>query len=318
VLAQALRECGPTGVAALRLVLGHEDMYVRLSAVDQLGLAARRNATVVRSLLPLLKDKDPVVRWRVLVALGAAGPNAKAAAEAVAEALRDPNPATRLEAALAVAYIGAEPGRPEALGLIRTALADRNGAGLVPVRPLEALGRLGADAAAAVPDVLPHLARPEDWCRARAAEALGRIGRPAATAAPALTQLLKDNDLLVRIHAAVALWRVTGQAERVVPVLAAALSEPALSRMTPLNFAPVYRPGPGGDYNPTYYPSPPFGISSEEPVVRLVIRTLGEIGPPARSAAPALRAAKDGLDAEVRQAAAEALKKVEPDGDVLR
>jgi HEAT repeat protein len=59
-------------------------------------------------------------------------------------------------------------------------------------------------------------------------------------------------------------------------------------------------------------------IGSDEPAVRLVIRTLAEIGPAARSAVPALRAALDDPEAEVRRAAAEALKKVEPGGDASR
>ena len=104
----------------------------------------------------------------------------------------------------------------------------------------------------------------------------------------------------------------------VVPALVAALSEPTLNRFTLPSLPPVYVPGPGVPYNPTYYPPPPLWISSDEPLVRLVIRTLGEIGPPARSAAAALRTAREGPDAEVRQAAAEALEKVESEADTPR
>jgi HEAT repeat protein len=322
-MAQALRECGPAGVAALRQLLSHKEPALRLTAAHQLGLEARQDASLVPDLAALLKDKDPYVRGRALIALGAAGPNAAPAAAAVADAFRDAHLPNRFEAALAVVHIGAPTGRGEALDVLRSALANRGGLYGSPPRALEAIGRLGADAAAAVPDILPHLTRPDTPAQVKAAEALGQIGRPAAAATAALTDLLKAADPAVKAHAAIALWRVTGQAEPVVPVLAMALPEPALRRPTSPPLLPqVQMPGMGSlgyrGPGPIYYsmslPPTAFG----EPVVLLVIRTLGDIGPVARPAAPALRAVQDDPDANVREAAAEALKKVEPDADTQR
>ena len=69
-LVQALGECGPPGVTALRQLLRHPDTYVRAAAAEQLGYEARRDDAIVPDLVALLKDSNLVVRGRALTALG--------------------------------------------------------------------------------------------------------------------------------------------------------------------------------------------------------------------------------------------------------
>jgi HEAT repeat protein len=308
----ALLECGPEGVAALRKLTAYEDPTIRAAAVDAIGSAARKDPGVVADLTGLLKDRDPSIRLRALTALGAAGPNAKSAAPAIAGLLKDPSPQTRLEAAVALAHIGTTDGRVEALALLRSALTGRV-PGTVQTRTIEAVGRLGADAADAVPDLRRFLTGPDDALKMVAAEALGRIGKPAAAAAPRLTELLRDSQPAVKTHAAVALWRITGEAEPVVPTLTAAVNHPGLRR-TAVQHRPVYYSSPVGSYwgPPSAQFTPPYAQPEmATPPALLAVRTLGEIGPPARPAADALRQLEKDTDLELREAAAAALKRID-------
>ena len=171
---------------------------------------------------------------------------------------------------------------------------------------VEALGRIGPAAREASPALMRMLGE-EKWGRSRVAvaEALWKITRDADSVLPTLVRLLESKDgtipegtiagLLIAIgpeaRAAVpalegyvdhwktaanpylveALWRLTGEAERVVP------------RMIPL--------------------------IQRAPGVRK-IRLMGEIGPAAKSAVPALQEALRSKNWRVRAAAAEALPKV--------
>ncbi|WP_283138129.1 HEAT repeat domain-containing protein [Rhizohabitans arisaemae] len=86
-----------------------------------------------------------------------------------------------------------------------------------------AIGRLGAQASAAVPDITQLLAT-EVTVRP-ALNALGEIGRQAAAAAPAVERLLTKRDPALRLDAAATLWHITGDPAPAVDVLPAALQD---------------------------------------------------------------------------------------------
>jgi HEAT repeat protein len=100
-----------------------------------------------------------------------------------------------------------------------------------------ALGKMGPEAAPAIPDLIRTLKsrRPlqlhfgshscGDVAPGAARKALVRIG-PAAI--PALTEALKHKDALTRVNAAWALWKLEKCNDRVVPVLVAAWKDRAL------------------------------------------------------------------------------------------
>ena len=73
------------------------------------------------------------------------------------------------------------------------------------------LGKYGAEAKGAVPDLVAALKDPDETVRMGAAYALGDIGREASEALPALKQALNDKDRGVREAAAYALKRVQGK-----------------------------------------------------------------------------------------------------------
>jgi len=86
----------------------------------------------------------------------------------------------------------------------------------------EALGQLGPEARAAVPDLVRALADPEILVRRASARALGQIGPEARAAVPDLVRALADKDSYVRLSAAEALRQI-GQAA--VPDLVRALAD---------------------------------------------------------------------------------------------
>jgi HEAT repeat protein len=116
-----------------------------------------------------------------------------------------------------------------------------------------ALGKFGSQAAPAIAPLTKALGYKQSLTRASAAEALGKIGPAARSAAPTLRMRLKDEDDYVRGFAARALWEVEGTASpELIDVLIALLK-------------------------------------TEK--IMLAIETLGEIGPRAEKALPALEAA---------------------------
>ena len=100
-------------------------------------------------------------------------------------------------------------GRPGQRGqtALVAALADKNN--WVRWYAVEALGNMGAEAASAVPALLPLLEHSDALTRRRAVEALGRIGPPAKAAAAALQNASQPGgDEAVRKAAVVALYQV--------------------------------------------------------------------------------------------------------------
>jgi HEAT repeat protein len=91
---------------------------------------------------------------------------------------------------------------------------------------LDALGKIGPDAAEAVPTLVAALNDPEDNVRQSAAEALGMIGPNAAPAVPALVAALNDPEDNVRQSAASALGKIGPNAAPAVATLVAALNDP--------------------------------------------------------------------------------------------
>ena len=139
-----------------------------------------------------------------------------------------------------------------------------------------ALGKLGPESAAAVPDLAAALGGKDRHARISALLMLTRIGPAARDAVGALIKALKDEDRGVRYSAAEALGAIGPAAKAAVPMLVLALKD--------------------ADSDVQYHAR----------------KALGKIGPPAGEAVPALiRAVKD-KDSRVRAAAATALGQIGP------
>jgi HEAT repeat protein len=146
---------------------------LRIAAMQSLGAFGAAAAPAVPVLVEVLRDPDPRIRWFAIEALAVIGPAAKAAVPALIEALRSPD----------VAVAG---------GVRGNGGFFFNGMDEGPIRLIaaEALGRIGPEAKAAIPDLIAAMKGPDSRVRAEAARALGGIGPDAVPAIPELVRVL--------------------------------------------------------------------------------------------------------------------------------
>jgi HEAT repeat protein len=132
------------------------------------------------------------------------------------------------------------------------------------------------------------LSHPNPGIRGQAAMALADMGPGAAAAVPELTKTMADRDLNVRFWTARALVAIGPAAAPAVPQLVATLA--------------VFPGGPEKLEGPTRYYADARQVSAE---------ALGAIGAGAKDALPALRKALEDPEDTVKQAAREAIGKIE-------
>ncbi len=196
---------------------------VRSGAVFALGVLFKRTPSVLPLVISSLSDPHEEVRLQALVALASCGKRAITAKPALVRAANDPNRAVRrqgievlwrltrdrsLVVPLLMAQMKSEGGCSEGMcDLI--AKVGRAASPLVPHltdalrrgdydlkwAAASALGGLGADAKAAIPDLVRLLGHKNGIIAGSASTTLARIGRAAI---PALLQTLRDRDCRFR------------------------------------------------------------------------------------------------------------------------
>jgi hypothetical protein len=152
---------------------------------------------------------------------------------------------------------------------------------------VRSIGSFRGDALSALGDLSKALTNPEQDVRAAAAWALSQVGPPAASAVPALVAALTDPNPRVRCLAAIALREMGPHATNAVPALAKALGDSEPSVRAPAAQAL----GAIGANAKASVPSlvDRLNVPGEPSfVLRSVVVALGQIGPDAASALPAL------------------------------
>lgn len=158
---------------------------------------------------------------------------------------------------------------------------------------LRSIGSFGEDASPEVNVIAARLSDPEPEVRAAAAWALSRVGAGAAHAAPAVAKLLKDESLPVRESATLALREMGKAAAVAVPDLSAALRDPEGT----VRMSAALALGAMGSAAQSAVPALAAALSvpdqsqltnEEVQVIRNICYALGDIGPEARPAIPAL------------------------------
>jgi HEAT repeat protein len=169
----------------------------------------------IPALAQALSDVDEPVRLNAAMALAGAG---EAALPVLDHALRTSLGPARRHAAHALSEMG-----PPALELLvkRSRDADEQ----VAINAVDAMGNMGASAAAAEPALRGALNSDNPWLRRHAAEALGILGPSAAPAVPDLAAALRDEHPYVRFNVATALARIGPSAAQGVPALVDALDD---------------------------------------------------------------------------------------------
>jgi HEAT repeat protein len=275
----------------------------RILAAETLAYLEPRAEQAVSVLVETARGDNSGLRRQAIAALGRiaelrAPPSLlseKAVIPTLADALDSADATLRLEAALALAQVGTIQTRgvqrevPEAerngqstpAFALRASLAQHVSSVLLEVareknhplrtRAMDALVLCAPGDLAAV-STLTRALGDDGPARVKAAEALGRIGPRAKSAVPALTDLVKGPDPEARIQGALALWRIDGRAEA-IPVLVRELKSSIARRPGNVSF-------PGR-----------LGIAASAlpaPLCQQAAEALGEIGPTARAAVPAL------------------------------
>jgi CubicO group peptidase (beta-lactamase class C family) len=202
------------GIDSLLNGLGDKNQAVRWNSVvalSKLGEAA------VPALAQGLTARNPDVRAGAARALAGIGKPATAALQELCRALEDPQEMVRQSAAEALGGIGT--GAAAAIAPLLARLSDADP--FVIGSAAEALGRIGT---AAVPGLIRVLESREaaSW---PSTIALGKIGPDAAPAVPALARALSSEQEKVRWGAAMALANIGRIAEPAVTPLLARLSD---------------------------------------------------------------------------------------------
>jgi CHAT domain-containing protein/tetratricopeptide (TPR) repeat protein len=303
--AKTLGAIGPGARAAVPALL--KKLNSPSYAVAAMSASALRSIgpTAVPGLTKALKDKDGKVRETVAGILGDNGARAKDALPALTEALKDEVLAVRLGVMVALCKIDRAQAK-ELVPRLGTMVADKDAE--TREAAIKALGDIGPAAELAIPALGEALKNKERLTCLHATFALARIG-PAAV--PVLSEALTLPDADVRKSVMDALGEIGPQARAAVPPLRDALTDPDL--VTRVHAAAAL-----GRIDPTVpidalvadlvkdLRDPDKDVSSR------AADYVGQIGPTARAAVPALvEILKKGSPA-LREKAVEALDRIGP------
>jgi HEAT repeat protein len=286
-LASMLLQYYPGQPAALPLIqelLKDQNQNVRNEAAFALCRYGNEGKNAVAILVELLKFNNAANRVRVLQGCELLGSTAREAVPVLLERWRtegDQN--IRLQFAGSILAIDREQGKP-VLEWLQSQMPQSS-----PFPNQVVLGLLcrhdatNAEVHAALERMLHDRIL---FYQTQALELTGLLGAEAKPFVPTLKNTLKDANVAKRVRAAYALWRIEGKAEEVMPVLVAALQEPdAVVRNSP-------------------------AVIRTRAAAALAANYLGEMGPAARSALPALREAEFLGDAALTFQAQSAIRKV--------
>jgi HEAT repeat protein len=177
---------------------------------------------------------------------------------------------------------------------------------------MDALGAIGPAAEPAVSKLTEHLRTEKDeYRRVEAAQALGRIGAPAKSAVPQLRAVVKEEKGLAHVWAAAAIAQITGDYEGALPIMVETLRKGSAKAedfwMMDAALKALEQFGP---HALPAVPSLIEALKEERNLGSLAARALGAIGPDAKTAVPRLAAVLDDEEREKRQAACEALGRI--------
>ncbi|PSB22113.1 PBS lyase [Phormidesmis priestleyi ULC007] len=184
---------------------------------------------------------------------------------------------------------------------------DRKEPPKVRLFAISAIGEMGTDAKAAVPDLRNALKDSDEQVRQAAAKALGSIGVNAKAAVPDLINALNDPSKLVRVQTINALPNLGSDAKTAIPELIPALSDPSqLVRLTAIEALARF----GQDAKPVVQPLAQLLSDPDRQIRVATASTLSRIGADASAAVPELTKALANSDRTTRFLAAMALGQI--------
>lgn len=267
--AAAKDAAGPLAGAAA----GDPSFMVQMASYRALG---RMGAPAVPSLVALLRDQEPAVAAPAADELFAMGTVAKDAVPALLQLLPDRNAESRTRGAAAAALgaVGAADGRT----LPALLLALKSDADQLVSGAAVGLGKVGA---AAVPSLIKVVKEGSGREKLGAVSALGGVGPAAKDAVPVLLPLLKSKDEEEARAAIEAVERIGPGAREALPILTELLSQPMGPQHEALGA--VVKVAPEKAVATLISLLQNLNLQSD------VVWRLGELGPAARDALPALQ-----------------------------
>lgn len=220
---EALGEFGPEAASAAQplreALLRDTDGNVRWHAAGSLAAVDPEGKIALPALIEAMKARDANVRRFAAMALGKFGPKAKEAAPLLLAGLKDSNTGARIAAAGALWQV--DRNAKDAVPVLVQVL--ENDPAIAHLWATTEVAAIGPEAKDAVP-ALRKLLATSSWPYG-AVHALGNIGPDAAAAVPDLLERLESKDGDVRAYAAGALWKIN-QHPRAIPALLAELKSP--------------------------------------------------------------------------------------------
>lgn len=260
------------------------------------------------SLVGLLTHHHPRVRGLAARTIGEIGPPAKAAADPLKAALRDDYGFVAIEAACALCAIGA--GQAEAVELIKRAMDTRNS---VALQAIEAIPRMKEAGQPLIPLALAKLTSDNLSARVGAVDLVGKLDKAeAAKWVPELAKLVSDKEPAVRDHVADVLKKLGPAAAPAAAALGQALPHEEHDSVRKRFVEALVAMGAGA--RPAI-PGMLACVADKAFPMRLrlqLIPTLAVADPASPEVAAALITTSSDADAAMRQAAVEALARLDP------
>ena len=295
VVGRLRNEPAPQGrpISYWQETLRQEDSEMAARGVEALSHAG---AEAIPTLISLLSDPNPISRARSAEALAKMG---AASVPALTDALGHEDPYVRVSAARSLLYLG--PAGKDAIPSLIEALNDEQ----TFVRKM-ARGALGHMSKEALPALAKALNRKDPVFRYRLLEVLKDIGPDASDAAPEIAGVLTDKNAAVQAMALMAFETIGPAAKVAIPQLREAAKAGADREVRPRAIDVLCQVDPGSPETIALIVSAMQDITIRYPLVQ----DLGRLGPKARSAMPALEDALKDKDPAVREATAEAIRKI--------
>jgi HEAT repeat protein len=264
----------------------------------------QRMTAAVEHLVGHLGSEDREVAHMSARAIVELDPDPAILRPAMEAAMAKADPATATRIIAAYASLG-----PKVVPLAIKALSDSDAKRRE--RALMVLGRLGPDAAPAVPDLIAAFKSGDAKQRTEVLFVLGAIGPKAAPAVEPVAEALADSDRDVMLTAGYCLGKIGPEAKSAAPALQKLLaSDDKMAKLTAVWALLQIQPGDEA-LGKKAVPLLADALTHEREFVRIeAAMALGKLGKTAASALPALEAAGADHSEAVRDAVAEAIQKI--------
>jgi HEAT repeat protein len=305
------------GTTELIGALGSSDETTRREAAKALGNLGSVAPGVIPALVKTVSDdKDAGVRVQAGLALTKLHVEDESLAAPLSKALNDEIQWVRMDVVLVLSRMGH--GAKDAVPALVGALGDKaNRQMMEPVQKsvfdlaIETLGKIGPDAKEAVPALSKIMTEKDIANRVNAAESIWKINKDLKATMPVFLEGLKSEDFHACDEALDALEIVGANGKEAVPLLTKILADKERTAQARGLAAKVL--GNMGPEAKAAVPALVAGLDDfDHDLQDRCVFALGAIGPEAKSATPKLvRMAKEG-NARVSKATKEALAKIDP------